>query len=50
MWFFIGPDVLDLQRLSVMLILAAGMLVTVGACCADICTSCASGWAADTSK
>eukprot|EP00439_Symbiodinium_sp_Y106_P078129 s3_g16.t4 len=29
--------------LSVMLILAAGMLVTVGACCADICTSCASG-------
>ncbi|CAE7481668.1 TBC2 [Symbiodinium microadriaticum] len=29
--------------LSVMLILAAGMLVTVGACCADMCSSCASG-------
>ena len=31
-----------------MLILAAGMLVTVGACCADMCSSCASGWVADT--
>ena len=35
----VGPSL----RLAVMLILVAGTLVTVGACCAELCAGCASG-------